>query len=51
MSTEPQPAAVFYADVWVGKDGRAHIEVPQKRREERREDFPAGTTVRVEVVL
>jgi hypothetical protein len=47
MSTEPQPAAVFYADVWVGKDGRAHIEVPQKRRE----DFPAGTTVRVEVVL
>lgn len=47
MSTEQQPAAVFYADVWVGKDGRAHIEVPQKRRA----DFPAGVTVRVEVVL
>ena len=46
MSTEPKPAAVFYADVWVGKDGRAHIEVPKKCKA----DFPAGATVRVEVV-
>lgn len=45
MSTE-QPAAVFYADVEVGKDGRAHIKVPAKRKAA----FPAGTTVRVEVV-
>lgn len=42
-----KPAVVFYADVLVGAGGRAHIEVPDKRKA----DFPAGTTVRVEVVL
>ena len=31
----------FYADVWVSKDGRAHIEVPKRHRI----DFPAGTHV------
>ena len=31
----------FYADVWVSKDGRAHIEVPKRHRV----DFSAGTHV------
>jgi len=44
--TDKKPSAVFYADVWISKDGRAHIEVPAKRKAK----FPAGTTVRVEVV-
>ena len=38
--------APFYADIWVGADGRAHVEVPKKRQP----DFPAGTHVRVEIV-
>lgn len=45
MSTE-QPAAVFYADVVDGKGEHAYIKVPAKRKNA----FPAGTTVRVEVV-
>ena len=37
----------FYADVWVSKDGRAHIEVPKRHRI----DFPAGTHVYVEAII
>ena len=39
-------SAQFYADVWVGADDRAHIEVPKKQRME----FPAGSHVCVEIV-